>query len=63
MMTLVGCAPDRVAETVVLDALEKPMCRLAGAVYEDGGVKSKRAARDVIAIYDAGRVDTPANRC
>lgn len=63
MMMLSGCVKDRVSETVVLDALCQPMSRLAGAVYEDGGVKSRRAARDVIAIYDAGRVDKPANHC
>lgn len=56
MLTLIlsGCASGQVAETVVLDALEMPMTELAGAVVDDGGPKSKRAARKVIAIYDAG---------
>lgn len=62
-LTLSGCASERVAETVVLDALCRPMDRLAGAVVDDGGPKSKKAARDVIAIYDAGVVDKGANRC
>ena len=63
MLTLSGCASERVAETVVLDALCKPMTRLAGAVYEDGGPKSKKAARDVVSIYDAGTLDKGENRC
>lgn len=62
-LTLSGCASERVAQTVVLDALCKPMGRLAGAVYDDGGPKSKSAAREVIAIYDAGVLDKGANRC
>ena len=62
-LTLSGCASERVAETVVLDALCRPMDRLAGAVVDDGGPKSKKAARDVIAIYDAGVVDKGANQC
>lgn len=62
-LTLSGCASERVAETVVLDALCRPMDRLAGAVVDDGGPKSKKAARDVIAIYDAGVVDKGANHC
>ena len=39
---------------MVLDALDRPMTELAGAVVSDGGPKSKQAARRVIAIYDAG---------
>lgn len=62
-LTLSGCASERVAETVVLDALSRPMCGLAGAVVDDGGPKSKSAAREVIAIYDAGTLDKGANRC
>ena len=56
MLTLIlaGCAKDQVSETVVLDALSKPMTELAGAVVSDGGPRSKQAARKVIAIYDAG---------
>ena len=56
MLTLIlaGCASGQVAETVVLDALAKPMTELAGAVVSDGGPMSKQAARKVIAIYDAG---------
>lgn len=61
-MTLSGCVRAPVAETVVLDALARPMCDLAGAVLDDGGAKSRRAARNVIAVYDAG-VDRASNRC
>ena len=53
-LILSGCASGQVAETVVLDALAKPMTDLAGAVVDDGGPRSKHAARKVIAIYDAG---------
>ena len=54
MLILSGCAREPVAETVVLEALAVPMTDLAGAVYDDGGPKSRSAARKVIAIYDAG---------
>ena len=54
MLILSGCASGQVSETVILDALNKPMTELAGAVVSDGGPKSKQAARRVIAIYDAG---------
>lgn len=63
MTTLSGCASEQVEQTVVLDALAKPMCGLAGAVLDDGGPKSRTAARRVIAIYDAGVVDRGANHC
>lgn len=63
MTMLAGCAPAPVAETVVLDALGRPMCELAGAVVDDGGVRSRAAARRVIAIYDAGVLDRGENRC
>lgn len=58
MLTLIlsGCASDQVSETVVLDALDRPMTELAGALVADGGPKSKQAGRRVIAIYDAGRL-------
>lgn len=51
---LAGCASAPGDETVVLDSLRKPMDGLAAAVVEDGGPKTKTAARRVIAIYDAG---------
>lgn len=56
MMILSGCAKDQVSESVILDALDRPMTELAGALVEDGGPKSKKAGRRVIAIYDAGRL-------
>lgn len=58
-LTLAGCAKERESETVVLDSLAQPMCGLASAVVDDGGPKSKQAARRVIAVYDAG-VEKPA---
>lgn len=59
---LAGCVKEP-EEKIVLDALARPMCRLADAVIEDGGPRSRGAAREVIAIYDAGGVDRPANHC
>ena len=63
MMTLAGCVRAPVAETVVLDALCRPMGELAGAVVDDGGPRSRRAARKVIAIYDAGVLDSGVKGC
>lgn len=62
-MMLSGCVRAPVEETVVLDSLARPMCDLAGAVVDDGGAKSRRAARKVIAIYDAGVVDRRRITC
>ena len=62
-MILTGCAAGQVEETAVLDAMCKPMTDLAGAVYEDGGPRSKIATRKVIAIYDAGVLDRVPNQC
>lgn len=61
-LTLAGCATSQVSEAVVLDALEPRMCDLAGAVLDDGGPQSRRAARNVIAVYVAG-VDKPRITC
>lgn len=52
-LILNGCASAQVDQTAGLDALAAPMCGLAGAVVDDGGPKSKSAARKVIAVYDA----------
>ena len=52
-LILSGCAIAQVDQTAGLDALAAPMCGLAGAVVDDGGPKSKSAARKVIAVYDA----------
>ena len=60
---LLGCAREQASQTVVLDALAKPMCELAVGVVHDGGPESKRAARNVISIYDAGVLDRGPNRC
>lgn len=62
-MMIAGCAPDRVSEDAVLKSLSKPMCSLAAGVVADGGPESKRAARNVIAIYDAGVLDKRLSEC
>lgn len=61
-MILTGCASDPRQAQVVLDALNKPMCDLTDAVIVDGGSRSRGAARNVVAIYEAG-VDNGGIRC
>jgi hypothetical protein len=51
LMLLGACATTSVSESALADGLRLPLAELADAVRDDGGPKSKAAARNVIAKY------------
>jgi len=53
-MMLTGCGNDLTSDSALVSGLRGPMADLAGALVVDGGPKSQRAGRVVIAKFDAG---------
>jgi len=51
---LTGCGSDLTSDSALVSGLRGPMADLAGALVVDGGPKSQRAGRVVIAKFDAG---------